>query len=96
MANNRTFLRCKGCGKIIMLGKTFGHEWYFTKSNEEKGEELAEFLKNHSHCCDDLDAKTCGGVSPYDDARFEPFELIYESQEDFGKKKSFQQIDNEL
>ena len=75
-----------------MLGKTFGHEWHFTKLNEEKGEELAEFLKNHSHCCDDLDAETCGGVSPYDDARFEPFELTYESQEDFGKKKSFQQI----
>ena len=95
MANNRMFLRCKGCGQVIMLGKTFGHEWHFSKSDEEKGEALAEFLKNHSHCCDDLDAETCGGVSPFDDARFEPFELAYENQEDFGKKKSFQQIGKE-
>ena len=93
MANNRMYLRCKGCGEEMMLGKTTGNGWHNVKSFEEKGRELEEFIDKHGHCCEGLSEETCGGVNPYDDFHFEPFELTYESQDDWGKRKSLQQIE---
>ena len=95
MSNNRMYLRCKGCGAEMMLGKVTGGDWHNVKSHEEKGRELEEFINHHGHCFEGLSEETCGGVNPYDDIHFEPFELTYESQEDFGKKKSLQQIEKE-
>ena len=90
------FLRCKGCGKEMMLGKTFMHDWHNVRTAEEKGKELADFIQEHGHCCDWLETDTCGGINPFDDAQFEPFELTYESQDDWGERKTLQQLDKEL
>ena len=80
----------------MMLGKTTGNRWHNVKSFVEKGRELEDFINKHGHCCEGLSKETCGGVSPYDDFNFEPFELTYESQDDWGKRKSLQQIEKEL
>ena len=48
MADNRMYLRCKGCGEEMMLGKAFADKWYFTVSYEEKGRQLQSFLSEHS------------------------------------------------
>ena len=45
--------------------------------------------------CEGLSEETCGGVNPYNDMHFEPFELTYESQDDWGHRKSLQQIEKE-
>ena len=90
------YLRCKGCGKEMMLGKVFLHVWHNVRTAEEKGDELNDFINIHGHCCDGLSAEACGGINPFDDAHFEPFELTYESQDDWGERKTLQQIDKEL
>lgn len=79
----------------MMLGKTTGNDWHNVKSYEEKGKELDDFISFHGHCCEGLSEDTCGGVNPYDDMNFEPFELTYESQIDWGKRKSLQQMERE-
>lgn len=97
MANNRMYLRCRGCGAEIMLGKiVLGYEWYFPLGEKEKGEELQKFLLDHSKCCLDLEIDTCGGISPYDSMSFEPFELTYEMRDEYGNEKTLQQLDREL
>lgn len=90
------YLRCKGCGAEIMLGKTFSHSWGLAISETEKTIQLEEFLNKHSSCCDELESDTCGGISPFDEVNFEPFELTYENQNDWGKRKTLQQLDKEL
>ena len=80
----------------MMLDKTTGDGWHNVKSFEEKGRELEEFIEKHGHCCDELEKDTCGGISPWDAFKFEPFELTYESQEDYGCRKTLQQLDREL
>ena len=83
MANNRMYLRCKGCGKEMVLAKMFpGTGYYFTKTAEEKGRELADFLKEHSIRCHEYDkdgAATCNAF----DEDFEPFELVYENNPNY-------------
>ena len=96
MANNRMYLRCRGCGEELMLGKCLSYGWYFSIPEQEKGEQLQEFLGRHSHCCKGLEKDTCGGVSPFDSFNFEPFELTYENRDDWQQKPSLQDIDKQL
>lgn len=42
MANNRLYLRCKNCGKSMLVAKNFGGEWDYRKANK-----IPEFLINH-------------------------------------------------
>ena len=91
------YLRCRGCGEEIMLGKCFSLGWYIPiPENHKKGEQLQEFLERHSHCCEELEDDTCGDVSPLDSFHFEPFELTYESRDDRQQKPSLQDIDKQL
>ena len=95
MADNRMYLRCRGCGAEVMLAKSFMHDWHNVKTAEEKGQELFDFIEQHQHCCDELDADVCGGVDPYD-KDFEPFELTYENRPDWGSSKpTLQQLQKE-
>lgn len=55
MANNRMYLRCRGCGAELMLGKTMGHGWYTPVG----GVESDEFFDKHEHCCCGLSEETC-------------------------------------
>lgn len=90
MANNRMYLRCRGCGEELMLGKTLGNGWYTPVG----GVELDEFFERHEHCFCGLSEETCG-CNPYDSFHFEPFELTYEGRENWGKVKSLQEIEEE-
>ena len=96
MAHNRMYLRCRGCGEEIMLGKCLSSGWYFSIPEQEKGYQLQRFLEKHSHCCEELEEDTCGGVSPFDSFNFEPFELTYENRDDWQQKPSLQDIDKQL
>lgn len=92
MADNRVFIRCKGCGEELFLGKFYRDVgWYnpFGSCN------IDNFLMHHSECFMGLDEKACGGLSFYDD-KFEPFELVYENNDNWGKLKSFQDIQKEI
>lgn len=53
MANNRIYLRCKKCGDVLCLGKTFGSDY---RCNEEHLlDKLNVFYLKHTMCMDDLE-----------------------------------------
>ena len=55
MANNRIYLRCKQCGDVLYLGKTFGSDYHYNNYSEENLEnKLNAFYSEHSYCMDDL------------------------------------------
>lgn len=83
MANNRMYLRCKGCGKMMVLGEMFpGMGYYFTKTEVRKGQELSDFLSEHSVKCHEYDENGVATNHAYDD-HYEPFDLIYENDPNF-------------
>ena len=92
MADNRMYLRCRGCGAEMMLGKLLGGTWY---SPQEGKCQLSRFMTNHSDCCKGLEHDTCGGISPFN-PYFEPFELIYENNEEWGHRQTLQDRDRKL
>ena len=94
MADNRMYLRCKGCGAEMMLAKMgCGMDWYFNSRDEAKGRELSNFLEAHGHCCDDVD----DGLKDWDEwQNARPFEIVYENDPDWHKKKSLQELTKEL
>ena len=49
MANNRLYLRCRQCGKMIFLSKHFLTPW---KIAPDKLEGINEFLSEHCYCPD--------------------------------------------
>ena len=67
MANNRMYLRCKGCGAIFFLGKRFGKGYYISQYAQDNGVPLYQrlnlFYAEHEWC---------------GDAGLDCFELIYE------------------
>ena len=44
MANNRIYLRCKGCGETLFLGKCFGMGFYWHDYNDGKKGTLSDQL----------------------------------------------------
>ena len=82
MADNRMYLRCRGCGDAIVLAKMHtSMGWYSVMSAEQMGQELFDFIEKHHTCCNNIDK--------YDrhvetDCDFEPFDLIYENSPDFA------------
>lgn len=34
MTNNRLYLRCKNCGKSMLVAKNFGSEWDYRNANK--------------------------------------------------------------
>lgn len=90
MANNRIYLRCKGCGDVLFLGKTFldGYYWdpYGGKPLEDR---LNEFYDKHNYCTNPKSDRT-----PYDEHLFPlpegfdgcdgAFDIVYENNEGTG------------
>lgn len=90
MANNRIYLRCKGCGDTLFLGKTFlrGYYWdpYGGKPLEDR---LNEFYDKHNYCMNPKSERT-----PYDEHLFPlpdgfdgcdgAFDIVYENNEGTG------------
>ena len=55
MANNRIYLRCKQCGDVLYLGKTFSSCYYYANyTNENLEEKLNKFYEKHEFCMEDL------------------------------------------
>lgn len=54
MANNRIYLRCKGCGETLFLGKCFGDGYFWHDYYEGKKGSLADqlnrFYDEHTWC----------------------------------------------
>ena len=82
MADNRMYLRCRGCGEAMVLAKMHtGMGWYSVMSAEQKGQELLDFIEKHHTCCNNIDEYTRHVEFDRD---FEPFDLIYENDPDFA------------
>ena len=55
MANNRIYLRCKQCGDVLYLGKTFSSCYYYNKGKlVDLVDKLNEFYEKHDLCFEDL------------------------------------------
>ena len=54
MANNRIYLRCKGCGETLFLGKCFGTGFYWHDYYDGKkgtlSDQLNAFYDEHTYC----------------------------------------------
>lgn len=52
MANNRMYIRCRGCGEELYLGKHFGDCWYYSGYNSgiTLEEKLNDFYEKHAYC----------------------------------------------
>ena len=75
MANNRMWLRCRGCGTKFLLGKSYGSGYnpYYTDMTTC----ISEYYEEHNDC---------GNVEPENQ-----FELVYEhSYSDNVKEESTQ------
>jgi len=74
MANNRMYLRCKGCGKTFLLAKFYPSTGYYTNVIDEFAEEYVNRLDKY------LD-KHRGGCSCTEDPE-NIFEIVYEHADD--------------
>lgn len=87
MADNRMYLRCRGCGEAMVLAKmNTGVGWYSVMSAEQKGQELLDFIEKHHTCCNNIDEYARYVET---DRNFEPFDLIYENDPDFALGEDF-------
>lgn len=53
MANNRIYLRCKACGKVLYLGKHYEMGWYYDDYEPDPvplKDLLNEFYDAHMYC----------------------------------------------
>lgn len=66
MANDRMYLKCKGCGKTILLAKTFcdGYVMFHTT------DEYNAFFEEHAFCNSEND----------NEGKYQDFTLEYESE----------------
>ena len=90
MANNRIYLRCKGCGDTLFLGKTFLRGYYWDPHGGKPLEDrLNEFYDKHNYCMNPKSDRT-----PYDEHLFPlpdgfdgcdgAFDIVYENNEGTG------------
>lgn len=89
MANNRMYLRCKHCGEILFLGKTYSSGYYYDNYNKESLEiKLNNFYDKHNFCQNELcqnDIKYCDTPLGYDGHNDNIFEIAYEFENDIDK-----------
>ena len=51
MANNRIYLRCRGCGEVLFLGKSYLHGfWYESYNGTPLERKLNDFYDDHNYC----------------------------------------------
>ena len=103
MADNRMYLRCRGCGEAMVLAKMHTSTgWYSVMSAEQKGRELLDFIEKHHTCCNNIDDYARHVETDRD---FKPFDLIYENDPDFAlgehymeknREKVIKELDSEL
>lgn len=65
MANNRLYIRCRGCCDSMMITKNFGEPYCL---DEEEVNRLNAFFREHAFCSNDDDSYSNGGrYELYDD-----------------------------
>ena len=93
MADNRMYLRCRGCGDAIALAKmNTGMGWYSVMSAEHKGRVLLDFIEQHQTCCNTIDEYARHVEMDKD---FEPFDLIYENNPNFAVGEDYVKMNRE-
>jgi len=92
MANNRIYLRCKGCGETLFLGKTYLDGYYWTSyDGVPLDRKLNDFYEKHNYCSrQKVDAKQM----MYDEKLFPlpngfdgcdgAFDIVYENSDGTG------------
>ena len=85
MANNRIYLRCRGCGEVLFLGKSYLGGFYYPSYDDVPLERrLNDFYEKHNYCSNPKH----GGFIPYDEKAFPmpedcsgcdgSFDIVYE------------------
>lgn len=85
MANNRIYLRCRGCGEVLFLGKSYLGGFYYTSYDDAPLERrLNDFYEKHNYC----ENPKYSGIVPYDKEAFPlpegcdgcdgSFDIVYE------------------
>lgn len=85
MANNRIYLRCKGCGDTLFLGKESGGGYYWENyHNKSLEDSINEFYDKHYFCSNEKVQNR-----PYDEYLFPlpedcdgclgAFDIVYEN-----------------
>lgn len=65
MANNRLYIRCRGCRESMMVTKNFGEPFCL---DEKEVDKLNTFFYEHAFCSNDDDGYSNGGrYELYDD-----------------------------
>ena len=90
MANNRMYLRCRTCGDIFFLGKTYDLGYYTLDDyyeNKSLIDSLNDFYDEHNFCIKEINEKYIDYAEPKfkpnDNVYFEnQFEICYEFFED--------------
>lgn len=74
MSQNRIYLRCKGCGRTLFLGKCFAGEWFYRNYTPDQAleDKLNEFYFKHQWCKREKET-----LVPYDEKLF-PLEEGFE------------------
>ena len=93
MANNRIYIRCKGCGATLFLGKTFRRGYYWENYYGEGvhlEDRLNAFFDKHNYCMEPKKEPPF----PYDTFLFPlpedcdrcdgAFDIVYENNEGTG------------
>lgn len=65
MANDRIYIKCKGCGDTLYIGKSMGAGFYYPGYTKPLEKSLNDFYDEHTFCC---------GHDEGD------FEIVYESE----------------
>lgn len=71
MANDRMYIRCKGCGKCYFLAKCYSNGYYVLEE-EELFHNLNVFFDEHKFC----------NSENHDGYDYPDFELVYESEQE--------------
>ena len=88
MADDRIYLRCKICKKVLFLGKRLGFGYYWENYGDERPLEdlLNEFFETHFECAMDQPDET--------DICFpNVFDIVYETDDDFLDKMGFRRTE---
>ena len=94
MANNRAYMRCRRCGAVLFIGKSYLRGFYYTEGKPgELAEAMNRFYDEHNYC----GRPKVSGHRDYDEEAFPmpedcdicdgSFDLVYEDGPSAGFKK---------
>jgi len=94
MANNRMYLRCKGCGQEMVLAKMYvSTGWFSSLSAQQKGQELIDFIEKHRDLLDrdEIYNHLCDGGGFWGVDGENRRVTLYDSSSDFGRPKHIEE-----